>query len=119
MNLITTELKSGIAIISFQCESLDAGNIKKFREEITPVLESADHVLIDMSKLSFVDSSGLGALLTCYRSLTTRDSDLRLFGLSKPVLALFELVRMHRLFSIYENRDEAIADIELCDADKS
>ena len=117
MNLTTTELNSGIAVISFNCESLDAGNIKKFREEISSLLEDADHVLIDMNKLSFIDSSGLGALLTCYRSLTNRGSDLRLFGLSRPVLALFELVRMHRLFSIYENREEAIADIELCDSD--
>jgi len=64
--------------------------------------------VLDLSRLRFVDSSGLGALLSCLRQLTGRGGDLRLSGMSKPVRALFELVRMHRIFDIYPTKEEAI-----------
>jgi anti-sigma B factor antagonist len=62
-----------------------------------------------MTALGFVDSSGLGALLSCLRTMNNKSGQLRLFGMAKPVQALFELVRMHRIFSIHNNRDEALA----------
>jgi anti-sigma B factor antagonist len=94
-------------IVSFKQDSLDAGNIKEFREQINPWLTNSQIVYLDMSKLNFVDSSGLGALLSCLRSMNNKNGQLRLFGVSKPVLALFELVRMHHIFSIYASLSEA------------
>lgn len=64
--------------------------------------------VLDMSQLQFVDSSGLGAILSCLRELNKRDGDLSLCGLTKPVRTLFELVRMHRVFEIFNTREEAI-----------
>lgn len=83
--------------------------MRLFKEQIAPLLGDNDVVLIDMGKLGFVDSSGLGALLSCLRTMNNKNGQLKLFALAKPVQALFELVRMHRIFSIYNNRDEAIA----------
>jgi anti-sigma B factor antagonist len=64
--------------------------------------------LIDMSGLTFVDSSGLGALLSCLRMMKGKNGQLLLVGMSRPVRALFELVRMHRIFSIYNSLAEAL-----------
>ncbi len=41
--------------------------------------------------------------------MNSKQGELKLFSLSKPVQALFELVRMHRIFSIYNSREDAIA----------
>ena len=98
---------SRAAIVTLQSESLDAGNSKGFKEKLLPVLEEHDAVLIDMGSLNFVDSSGLGALLSCLRTMNNKDG--QLYAMSKPVQALFELVRMHRIFTIYNSRDEAVA----------
>jgi len=100
---------SRAAIVTLQSESLDAGNSKGFKEKLLPVLEEHDAVLIDMGSLNFVDSSGLGALLSCLRTMNNKDGQLKLYAMSKPVQALFELVRMHRIFTIYNSRDEAVA----------
>lgn len=96
-------------IVTIECENLDAGNVKDFKEQIATVLQGSRAVLLDMSRLNFVDSSGLGALLSCLRVMNNRQGQLKLFAMAKPVQALFELVRMHRLFSIYNTREEAIA----------
>jgi anti-sigma B factor antagonist len=41
--------------------------------------------------------------------MNNKDGQLKLFAMSKPVQALFELVRMHRIFAIYNSRDDAVA----------
>ena len=101
--------ESQAAIVTLQAESLDAGNSKAFKEKLLPVLENHDAVLIDMGSLNFVDSSGLGILLSCLRTMNNKDGQFKLFAMSKPVQALFELVRMHRIFAIYNSLDDAVA----------
>ena len=97
------------AIIIVQSENLDASNVKAFKDRLIPMLEDHQNVLLDMSRLTFIDSSGLGALLSCLRTMTVKKGQLKLFAMAKPVQALFELVRMHRIFSIYNTREEALA----------
>jgi len=69
-------------------------------------------LVIDMSSVQFVDSSGLGVILSCLRQVTERGGDLKVCGLSKGVRALFELVRMHKVVEIYNTREEALAAFE-------
>jgi anti-sigma B factor antagonist len=98
-------------VVTVPGEHLDVGNSKDFREALQPVLEGHDTVLLDLSDVDFIDSSGLGSLLSCLRTMNAKDGDLRLFGMRKPVQAMFELVRMHRLFAIYDTEDEACATL--------
>ena len=111
MKLIVTETSAAAAVISFPVQNLDASNVKAFRDAIQPVTAAREIVLLDMSALNFVDSSGLGALLSCLRTMNGKNGQLRLFGMTKPVKALFELVRMHRIFPIYNSREEALEDV--------
>ena len=68
----------------------------------------ASKVIFDLAELRFVDSSGLGAFLSSLRQLNATGGDLKLCGMTKPVRALFELVRMHKIFDICGTKDEAI-----------
>ena len=113
MELTVTEVDSlsGTAIVAFPVDNLDAGNVKDFRAAIQKVADAHDTVVLDMQRLTFVDSSGLGALLSCLRTMKGKKGQLLLFGMTKPVRALFELVRMHRIFSIYNSREEALAEL--------
>lgn len=99
------------AIISFEENTLDANNAKALKERIQPILNAHQNVLLDMSNLNFLDSSGLGALLSCLRIMNNKNGGLKLYAMTKPVQALFELVRMHRIFSIYNTREEALASL--------
>jgi anti-sigma B factor antagonist len=112
MNIRTDVLEpEESVVVLLDEETLDASNAKTFKEQIQPLLSDYRTVLLDMSQLNFVDSSGLGALLSCLRAMNNKDGHLKLYAMNKPVQALFELVRMHRIFSIYGNRDEAVATL--------
>lgn len=108
MELKTTPISTGLIVVSLPEEHLDAGNARSFKQSIHALLEQYDKVVFDMSSLSFVDSSGLGALISCLRAVSGRRGDFKLCGLTKPVRALFELMRMHRVFNIYNTQDDAV-----------
>jgi anti-sigma B factor antagonist len=97
------------AVVTLKCENLDAGNVATFKEAMRPLLERERIVLINLAEVDFVDSSGLGALLSCLRTMNNKDGQLKLFAMTKRVQALFELVRMNRIFAIYNTREEALA----------
>lgn len=97
----------GIRVLDVLGDALDASNAPRFRTAIDAQVESGKYVL-DLSNLSFVDSSGIGALLSCLRKVTALGGEVRLAGLQPSVANLFKLVRMDRLFEIFPTVDEAI-----------
>jgi anti-sigma B factor antagonist len=111
MHFDIENLAQGGVIIKIGSDTLDFNNVKDFKQEIHPLLGNQKLVLLDMQSLKFVDSSGLGALLSVLRTVNDGGGELKLYEMTKPVRALFELVRMHRIFAIYNTLDEALASI--------
>ena len=107
---LSAETSGDISIVNMPGEYLDASTVKEFKADIAAFIEGdAKKIVFDMSSLQFIDSSGLGAILSCLRKLNGSGGELKLCGMSKPVRALFELVRMHRIMDIYDARDDAIS----------
>jgi anti-sigma B factor antagonist len=98
----------GVMVVSLAGAQLDAGTAAEFKSDIAPVLEAHTQVVFDLSRLEFVDSSGLGPFLACLRQLHAKGGDLKLCGMLPPVRTLFELVRMHRLFHLFDTQEAAI-----------
>lgn len=101
-----------VMVIQVQEENLDASNVRAFRERMQVLIKDKTRVVLDMSQLKFVDSSGLGALISCLRDTNGRKGDFRLSNMSRSVLALFELMRMHRVFSIHETVEGAVGSFD-------
>jgi anti-sigma B factor antagonist len=97
-----------VAVAILPVEELDAGNAGEFKRDIAPVLEANTKLVVDLSRLRFVDSSGLGAFLSCLRQVNAKGGDLKLCGMSKQVRGVFELVRLHRIFDILGTTEEAV-----------
>jgi anti-sigma B factor antagonist len=105
---LTTQTTGDVAIVVLGVAELDADNTAEFKGDIAPVLEANTKVVLDLSRVRFIDSSGLGCFLSCLRKVMARGGDLKLCGMSKQVRAVFELVRMHRILEIHNTREEAI-----------
>jgi len=97
-----------VKVIEVLLESLDADTAKDFREDMKKRLAGGDLVVFDMDRVRFVDSSGLGAILTCLRQINAGGGDLKLCNLTPEVRAMFELVRMHRVIEIHGTKEEAV-----------
>jgi len=105
---IVADKIGNVAVVLVPVDELDASNAGELKRDITPILEANPQLVIDLSRLRFVDSSGLGAMLSCLRQVSARSGDLKLCGMSKQVRATFELVRMNRIFDIFSTREEAV-----------
>jgi anti-sigma B factor antagonist len=105
---LSVEDIGNVSIALVPGETLDAGSSKEFKAAAAPLLQANKKLIFDLSGLKFVDSSGLGALLSCLRQLNSVGGELKLCGTSKPVRALFELVRMHRVFELCNTKEDAI-----------
>ncbi len=105
---MTIETCQDVVIFRPEGETLDMRNATAFREEIRPIVNEGKHVVLDMSGVHFVDSTGLGALLSLMRGLAAQDGSLRMAGLQDQVLNMFRLVRMNMVFDIYGSVDEAM-----------
>ncbi len=94
---------------------LSAVNARFFRNEICERLDpELERIEIDLSETSFVDSSGLGALVSVYKAAHERSRHggvrMRLLSAAPPVRQLFELTRMHHLFEIVSSDGESVAE---------
>jgi len=105
---IAVDQIDSVAVAAMPVDELDASNAGEFKRGMAPVLQANTRLVLDLSRLRFVDSSGLGAMLSCLRQLSAKSGDLKLCGMSKQVRGLFELVRMHRIFDIYGTKEEAV-----------
>jgi anti-sigma B factor antagonist len=59
-------------------------------------------LVIDMAEVDFVDSSGLGSLVACLRTVNKLGGDIRIAALQERVRAVFELIRLHHIFEIFD-----------------
>lgn len=109
---IPVEKLDGVSVAVVPVDELDASNAPEFKRDIAPVLQANTKLVLDLSRLRFVDSSGLGAVLSCLRQLSAKHGDLKLCGMSKQVRAAFELVRMHRIFDIAGTKEQAVRAFE-------
>ena len=107
--IVKSERDGDSLILMLLIDHLDASNSGAFRAQIAPLIQAERKVILDLSGVNFIDSAGLGALLSVMRSLGERGGDFRMCSVSKPVHVLFELVRLHKVLDIYATRTEALA----------
>lgn len=99
MNLSVTVLElSGI---------LDGIRGNELRREISGILANgADILLLDMKEVKFIDSSGLGALVSAMQMVRNANGKLFVCSISDQVRMLFELTKMDRIFQTFADQDE-------------
>ncbi len=86
---------------------LDATESQEFRQEITEMVESdAKIVLVDFKNVTFMDSSGLGALVLAFKALRAADIKMVLCSINEQVRILFELTGMDKVFEIFPSQEE-------------
>jgi len=91
---------------------LDLHTAEPFKEAVAEALaqdRSLRHLVVTMNRVTFMDSSGVGALLGRYREIAERGGRLALVGLQLPVKRVFELSGMSGIISVYDSEGQALA----------
>ncbi|KAF0221180.1 MAG: anti-sigma B factor [Geobacteraceae bacterium] len=108
MNL-NIEQKNEIVLIYVKEERLDAHNSGELKLEMQKLFEGGKkNILVDLKDVRFIDSSGLGALVSGFKNAISHQGNLKLSTLQPQVKSMFELTRLHRVFEIFTSTSEAL-----------
>ena len=107
MNL-TTEHNGGITIVRIGETRLMYPMLADFSGAVASLLASGDRrVLLDLSKVTYVDSATIGCLMDLYRQTTAAGGSLKLAGVQKRVETMLSMTGAHNFLEIHA--DEAAA----------
>lgn len=95
----------GIAVLRVR---VDALNSAELQEAFAHWMKYTSSFVFDCTGLDFIDSSGLGAIVSCLRRALEQNGDLKLVGLNQKVSMVFDITKARKLFSIFPNMEEAI-----------
>ncbi len=91
---------------------LTVSNRGELKERVLARLEQGDrNFIIDFARSGYIDSSGLGVLVSLSRRIRESQGRLRLAGLNQDLRTLFELTKLDTLFQIDESRSAALRDL--------
>jgi anti-sigma B factor antagonist len=101
--------QSGVAVLQVEGQ-LIVGNRQELKDLVQSALDRGERrLLIDFSRTGYIDSSGLGALVSISKRIREAGGELRLSGLNEDLRSLFELTKLDTLFSIADTPQQALA----------
>lgn len=107
MNLNREKIK-GYNVLFIQEERIDAHNSGELKEAVLRLIEQGEaDIIVQLAQVRFIDSSGLGALLSGYKNAAAKSGRLAISNMQPQVLSMFELTRLNRVFDIYTDLNEA------------
>lgn len=99
----------GVVVVGVDGQ-LIVGNRQELKQKIMEAVEGGDRkVLVDFSNTGYIDSSGLGVLVSLAKKLRELGGELRLAGLNADLRTLFELTKLDTLFEITDSAEEALS----------
>ncbi len=85
---------------------LDSTKAGEIRNQVDRALESNTKVLLmDLKDTTFVDSSGLGTLVSALKKVRSNSGEMYVCSINPQIKMLFELTSMDRVFTIFEDRE--------------
>jgi len=108
MGLSVRKEANGVVVVAVDGQ-LIVGNRQELKQKILDALEAGDRkFLIDFTRTGYIDSSGLGVLVSLSKKIRDQCGDLRLSVLNEDLKTLIELTKLDTLFAISDSPGEAL-----------
>lgn len=106
---ISQREKDAITILDIQGE-IDLYNAPEIKDIIQKLIEAQKYnVIMNLEKVSYIDSSGIGAMISSLSNLKKYQGGLKIINVYASVKKVFELTKLTSFFEIYESEGEALA----------
>jgi anti-sigma B factor antagonist len=106
VNDCSTEDREGLKLVKVRGE-VDLSWSQRLRKAILDALAASRAVAVDLSAVTYIDSSGIAALVEGFQYARGKGQAFSLVAVSKPVHAVLELARLDRVFPIHASVDDA------------
>lgn len=109
LSIATREL-DGVTILDLSGRiTLGEGSVQ-LRDAIRELISKGmKNILISLGEVNYIDSSGLGELVSAYTTAKNQQANLKLLNLTKKVKDLLQVTKLYTVFDIYDDEASAIA----------
>lgn len=105
--------RNGITIMALQGAILGGPEANALNEDLHRLIDAGKkQVVIDLSQVTLMNSSGLGMLIGGYTTMKNNGGELKLACLTDNVRKLIEITKLHTIFHPFDSVDEAVASFE-------
>jgi anti-sigma B factor antagonist len=107
--------ENGTTIVRPTSDRLDIEVAAEFRSILLALIDQGQrYLVVDLKDVTFIDSSGLGALVSALKTLKRGSGagDVRLARVQPPVVSLLEIIRLNRVFTSYASVEQAIQSFQ-------
>ncbi len=98
-----TEKQHGRFLVIYLDGEVDLSCSPKVREQILKALKNHQHLLIELSAVEYIDSSGVACLVEAYQQARSQQIEFALVGVSKEAMQVLQLARLDKIFVIHES----------------
>lgn len=103
--------QDGVTVVDVEGQ-LIVGNRQELKQKLLEELEGGERkFVIDFANTGYIDSSGLGVLVSLSKKIREQSGELRLSSLNEDLRTLFELTKLDTLFRIADSKEEALTGI--------
>lgn len=103
-----------IAIIEVRGSLTGDEETDQFREEVADFVEQGNKsLIIDLQRVNYMNSLGLGAIISAHASFKKNEGEIKLVGVSKNIQNLFTITRLISIFDVQESVDDAVQSFSL------
>jgi anti-sigma B factor antagonist len=90
------------------CDAIDSANAAEVKTEALRLIGDAPDVVVDLSRVDFLDSAGVGVLVGLFKNARARGGRARFCGLTPGVRTVLEIIQLDRIFEIYDDVATAV-----------
>ncbi len=99
---------NGFAVVQL-CGEIDLRNSPEARKLILTSLKKQKHVMVDLSAVEYIDSSGVASLVEGFQYARANDLEFGLLGVSEAAMNVLRLARLDQVFPIYDSLDDRLS----------
>ena len=105
--IIETKTVNDFLLATILVKEANLNTSVSFRSEITAIIDQGHKaIIVDFENVDYVDSSFLGALVSCLKYALANKADVSVISLNKDIKNLFQMIRMDKVFKIHDDVPE-------------
>ncbi len=104
----TTTNQDGFAVVAVAGD-VDFNSLPELRTTLLELIEARHDVLVDMSAVGYIDSSGIAGLIEAYQSAKSLNTRFGLVGVSGTPLRVLRVARLEKIFLMYPTVADGVA----------
>jgi anti-sigma B factor antagonist len=109
----TTRTVGNVTIVDVRGRIVLGPESSSLRSLVSDLLSKGQNkILLNLAEVNYIDSSGLGHLVSAFRTVQKRDGELKLLKLTKKIHELMQITKLHTIFDIRDDETEAIKSFD-------